>query len=82
MVTLRGIVAALAAASSLGQCVLAVPARAKLDLDLHDIGAENITDPFTNYPAILRSRQSNLELRILPLGASIMEGVGSTHHSG
>ncbi|OBT86293.1 hypothetical protein VE02_05585 [Pseudogymnoascus sp. 03VT05] len=48
----------------------------------------NATHPFNDYPPILEdggleARQSEkMELRILPLGASIMSGVGSPEHSG
>lgn len=48
----------------------------------------NGTHPFSDYPPILedgglKSRQSDkIELRILPLGASIMSGVGSSKGSG
>lgn len=44
--------------------------------------AENSTGPFTDYPAVVKSRQNRVELRILPLGASIMEGWGSSTSSG
>ena len=49
-----------------------------------DYGLYNTTWPFEDYAAApLEIRQNDkVALRIMPLGASIMEGVGSTHHSG
>jgi hypothetical protein len=48
-----------------------------------DNGPEAIHDPFADFPPILKARQNDkVDLRILPLGASIMEGQGSTYHSG
>ncbi|KAL2205673.1 hypothetical protein CC79DRAFT_1311155 [Sarocladium strictum] len=44
---------------------------------------DNVTWPFEDYPQVLKARQNGkVDLRIMPFGASIMEGVGSTHHSG
>lgn len=43
----------------------------------------NDSDPFADYPPVIKARQQDdLDLRILPLGASIMSGVGSPEHSG
>lgn len=42
-----------------------------------------IPHPFSDYPPVIKARQEDgPELRILPLGASIMSGVGSPEHSG
>jgi hypothetical protein len=82
MVVLRRLVAALAASSCLGHGVSAFLTPTEPDLDVFEFEADYVTDPFTDYPPTLKSRQDRVALRILPLGASIMEGDGSSHHSG
>lgn len=44
----------------------------------------NASHPFASYSHTrgIQPRQNKVELRILPLGASIMSGVGSPEHSG
>ena len=44
----------------------------------------NGSHPFAEYPPVpaLVGRQDRVALRIMPLGASIMSGVGSPEHSG
>lgn len=89
-------VAALAALSYAGNFSAAMPSQRLSDqppIDDSPIAGQNHTDPFANYPPILNARQEDggdqeggdgdkVELRILPLGASIMSGVGSPEHSG
>lgn len=73
MGSLTRLLAALALATS-----LTVQASPLGGLYSDDFGADfNETSPFT-----LGSRQNRVELRIMPLGASIMEGLKSSTHAG
>ena len=80
MIVLRRLLAALAVFALTENAATAFPAGDGFGLDMAE--ADNSTGPFTDYPAVIKSRQNRVELRILPLGASIMEGVGSSQHSG
>lgn len=43
----------------------------------------NTTDLFADFPRVIKSRQNkDIELRILPLGASIMSGLGASDEAG
>lgn len=88
---LHRLVAALAALSHAGDLAAAMPSQRLSDqppIDDSPVPGQNYTNPFANYPPILNARQEEggdddkVELRILPLGASIMSGVGSPEHSG
>ena len=48
------------------------------------VGNDSV-DPFVDFPRVIKARQGGSDgpqLRILPLGASIMSGQGSPEHSG
>ena len=57
---------------------------AALPLDDDFFAGLNASHPFTKFADVhpVFPRQDKVELRILPLGASIMSGVGSPEHSG
>lgn len=73
----RRVLAALAALSSLGGVFAA-----SLTWSESATGSDSV-HPFAEFPTVVKPRQENgPNLRILPLGASIMSGVGSPEHSG
>ncbi|SPN96486.1 uncharacterized protein DNG_00014 [Cephalotrichum gorgonifer] len=47
------------------------------------VAGNDSAHPFVDFPGVIKARQDDgLQLRILPLGASIMSGQGSPEHSG
>ncbi|MBE3049388.1 hypothetical protein IMZ48_44195 [Candidatus Bathyarchaeota archaeon] len=83
MAWLRRPVAALAAFSYAANLASALPSEQRADNWLFQ--GHNISDPFTEYTPVITARQDaedKVELRILPLGASIMSGAGSSDGSG
>ena len=83
MAWLNRLIAGLAALSG-GKHLIAAFPRGNLPQLEDDITVDsNIPHPFADYPPVIKARQQNgPDLRILPLGASIMSGVGSLEHSG
>ena len=80
MFSIKGLLATCMTAAMYGSQTAAA-----LPLDYDDfVAGLNGSHPFTGYPDVhaLVPRQDRAELRILPLGASIMSGVGSPEHSG
>lgn len=76
MVLLNHVVAGLA---------IAVPLVQASPLALYDeVLGVNKTGPFDDYysPGLFARTDKNVELRIMPLGASIMEGLKSSTHAG
>ena len=62
---------------------LALPTDIQTDDEFDAADFNGTGNPFEGYPEVLKARQNaKVDLRILPIGASIMEGVGSTYHSG
>lgn len=80
MAWLRRLCAALALTSSTGWFATALPWEQP---PFDDYYPSNSSDPFAEFPPVVKARQDEkTELRILPLGASIMSGQGSTEGSG
>lgn len=78
----RRLCAALAVASYLGGLATALPWEQVPSAD-GLLTTKNDSNPFGDFPPVVKARQEDkIELRILPLGASIMSGVGSPEHSG
>lgn len=72
------------AALSAAEHVVSASAPEILPLPGHDVVVDSeIPHPFAEYPSVIKPRQEDgPTLRIMPLGASIMSGVGSPEHSG
>lgn len=92
MVWFRRLLAALALSSYAGDLVSALPPE-PAPLGNWPRAGHNLSNIFAGYPSVLLARQEDqegqqgqdddkIELRILPLGASIMSGVGSPENSG
>jgi hypothetical protein len=82
MAWLTRLVAALAIAASSSRFVATALPQGYSDPDAF-LAGNGSADPFTDFPAVLKTRQNDkVQLRILPLGASIMSGQGSPEHSG
>lgn len=76
MAWLRRLCAALAVASA-GPLATALP----WEQPPQDDYAADASHPFADFPPVVKARQNDdekVELRILPLGASIMSGVGAS----